>query len=116
MESDAAVFRALVTNRTWRRSTYRKMVPASVGGDDGEAQRPREGSSVPAKAAVRYLRGLTRTWRLAKGGRGREMLVRALFGAIAGGGFRELVLRLTPRAIAHGFQEVIPDRLDLTVG
>jgi hypothetical protein len=31
-------------------------------------------------------------------------------------GFREMVLRLTPEAVAHGFHEVIPDRLDLTVG
>ena len=44
------------------------------------------------------------------------MLVDALFESVEVLGFREMVLRLTPEAVAHGFYEVIPERLDLPVG
>jgi DNA invertase Pin-like site-specific DNA recombinase len=80
------------------------------------ARAPREADGVPAEAAVKYLRGLGRTWRLADGGPGRRQLVEAVFETVGVLGFREMVLRLTPEAVAHGFHEVIPERLDLTVG
>ncbi len=79
-------------------------------------RRPDRRMGFPASAAVRYLRGLARTWRRAEGGRGRQMLVDALFESIDVLGFREMTLRLTPEAVAHGFHEAIPERLDLTVG
>jgi hypothetical protein len=84
--------------------------------EEAEAQAPREGSGVPPAAAVRYLRGLAKTWRLADRGTGRKMLADALFEVVDVLGFREMTLRLTPDAVAHGFHEVIPERLDLTVG
>jgi hypothetical protein len=84
--------------------------------EESEARAPREADGIPAKEAVRYLRRLARTWRLAEGGPGRRQLVEALFESVDALGFREMVLRLTPEAVAHGFHEVIPERLDLTVG
>ncbi|MEP7041269.1 MAG: hypothetical protein ABI864_06810, partial [Chloroflexota bacterium] len=50
------------------------------------------------------------------GGTGRKMLVDALFESVDVLGFREMELRLTPDGVAHGFHEVIPGRVDLTVG
>lgn len=44
------------------------------------------------------------------------MLVEAVFDSIEVLGFREMTLRLTPEAIAHGFDQAIPERPDLTVG
>jgi hypothetical protein len=84
--------------------------------EETEARQPRESQGVPAKAAVRYLRGLGKTWRLADGGRGRKELVDALFEGIDVLGLREVVVHLTPRAIANGFQDAIPGRVDITVG
>jgi hypothetical protein len=63
-----------------------------------------------------YLRDLATTWHKAEGGAGRRILAEALFERIDALGFREATLLLTDTAIAHGFAEVIPERIDLTVG
>ena len=84
--------------------------------EEADALRSRTEAGVPADAAVRYLRGLARTWGLADGGVGRKMLVNALFEQVEVLGLREVTLRLTPEAIAHGFKDVIPERWDVTVG
>ena len=57
-----------------------------------------------------YLQTLDRTWRLAAGGLGRKHLVEALVESVDVLGLREMVLRLTPEAVAHRFHEVIPER------
>lgn len=44
------------------------------------------------------------------------MLAEALFERFDARGFREASLLLTYTAIAYGFAEVIPDRIDLTAG
>jgi hypothetical protein len=81
-----------------------------------EAREVREAAGVPADVAVGYLRELATTWRHAEGGPGRWMLAEELFERIDARGLREATLRLTDRAIAHGFAAVIPERLELTVG
>ncbi len=84
--------------------------------ETAEAEVARVVTGVPARAAVRFLRDLSKTWRLADGGTGRKRLVEALFETVDVLGFREMSLRLTPEAVAHGFHEVIPERFVLTVG
>ena len=60
------------------------------------------------------------SWRsrgaLPKVERGRRMLAEALFERIDVLGFRELTVRLTDSAIAHGFADALPPRLELFVG
>jgi hypothetical protein len=89
---------------------------ARLDTEEREARQVREAAGVPADVAARCLRDLAMTWREAEGGRGRRMLAEALFERIDARGFREATLLLTDTAIAHGFAEVIPERLDLTVG
>jgi hypothetical protein len=84
--------------------------------DERLARQPRDPGGIPADVAVRYLRELADTWEAADGGPGRRMLAEALFERIEAQGFRETTLRLTDTAIAHGFAEVLSDRLEVTVG
>jgi hypothetical protein len=71
--------------------------------------------SVPPAEAARYLRELGATWEAAHGDSGRRMLAEALFQRIEVRGFREMTLRLTEDAIAHGFAAVLPERLGICV-
>lgn len=89
---------------------------ARLDREEAEAKHVRPGDGVPADVAVRYLRDLAGTWATADGGSGRHMLAEALFERLDALGFRELRLRLTDTAIAHGFAAAMPKRLELTVG
>jgi len=84
--------------------------------EDAEARSVREPDGVPADVAVRYLRELGTTWRHSDGGPGRRMLAEALFERIEAKGARELSLRLTDAAIAHGFAAAMPARSQVSVG
>jgi hypothetical protein len=84
--------------------------------EEAEALRPPSATGIPAAEAVRYLRSLGRTWRASSGGRGRGALIRALFERVDALGFREMVVHLTPEAVARGLHVAIPERLELTVG
>jgi hypothetical protein len=111
-DRDAAVTR-------YRRDRDAKALERTMARLDQEenvASRTREASGIPADIAVGYLRQLAVTWRRADGGPGRKMLAEALFERIDARGFREVTLRLTETAVAHGFAAVIPERLDITVG
>lgn len=84
--------------------------------EEAAAHRPSQFEGVPADVAVRYLKDLPETWRLAEGGPGRRMLAEAIFERIDFLGFREARIRLTELAVAHGFTAAIPNRLTVTVG
>jgi hypothetical protein len=79
------------------------------------AMRERVVEGVPPADAVRYLRELGPTWEAADGGTGRQMLAQALFERVEVRGFREVTLRLTDAALAHGFGAVLPERVGMSV-
>jgi hypothetical protein len=88
---------------------------ARLDREESAASRTRDAGGVPADVAVRYLADLAGTWAASKGGRGRKLLAEALFERIDALGLRELTVRLTDTAIAHGFGAVIPSRLELGI-
>jgi hypothetical protein len=71
--------------------------------------------TIPADVAVRYLQELPKTWRLAAGGRGRQMLATALFDRIAVLGMREATVDLSEHAVRHGLAAVLPRELGISV-
>ena len=107
---------ALARYRRDRDSVVLDRTMARLDAEEREARQVHEAAGVPADVAVCYLRDLATTWHKAEGGAGRRLLAEALFERIDALGFREATLLLTDTAIAHGFAEVIPERLDLTVG
>lgn len=83
--------------------------------EEVDARQERLVTGVPREKAVQYLSDLGRTWEAADGGPGRKALAQALFVRIEVRGFREVTLRLTDSAIAHGFGSVLPERFGLSV-
>lgn len=111
IERDAA----LVRYRRDRDSTALDQTMQRLDTEETEASRLRDADGVPPDVAVRYLRDLAGTWRATDGGLGRKMLAAALFERLDATGFRELKVRLTDTAIAHGFADAIPHRLELRI-
>lgn len=109
--------RSAAAQRVLRDSDYDalRLTMERLDREEAEAKEPRVLEGIPAKAAVRYLRDLARTWRIAEGD-GRRMVARALFESIEVLGLRTMKVRLTPDAVAHGFAATVPEQMEVTVG
>jgi len=107
---------ALAQYRRDRDTGHLERTMARLDREEAAARRVREPDGVPADIAVRYLRELGTTWRRSEGGQGRRMLAEALFERIEAKGLREMTLKLTDTAMAHGFGTALPARSELIVG
>lgn len=78
--------------------------------DEHSARNVHPAEGIPAARAVSWLASLAAAWMELRDDDGpeRTMLARSLFVALEATGFRELGVRLTPDAIAHGFADVLP--------
>lgn len=83
--------------------------------EEARARDVRSDDGVPADVAVRYLRELPLTWAKAEGGVGRQRLADALFDRIDVLGLREATVLLSADAVRHGFADVMPEQVTISV-